>query len=118
MASRDFKAVHEHIEKSLLLIERQPSKKLPHPYLAISPLKYYPGIVWLWDHHHAGMRFAHGGRPEYLRHLVDNLLVYQTRGGYVPNVVHSQDGPSEGTPRFHAQATLIQGAMNRNRTDG
>ena len=107
--SVSFTSVHAHIEKIMPLIEKPAAGKIPFPYLMVSYGKAYGGMVFGWDHHHMAMRFAHAGRPEYLRYLADNLLTYQTGDGYTPNCITCDDGPMQYEPRFHAQPFLMQG---------
>lgn len=111
MNARDFELVHRHIESIMPRIERPATGMLPHPFLAVSHGKFYPSSVYCWDNHHMGMRFALGGRPEYLRYLIDNLLHYQAPNGFTPNIVHALEGPVKGSPRWNASPFLMQGAL-------
>ncbi|MFH0964586.1 MAG: trehalase family glycosidase [Planctomycetota bacterium] len=103
--------VHQYIETIIPLIEHPPSGQLPHPYLTPGYGRQYGDRIFCWDNHHMSMRLAIGGRPEHLRHSIDNLLHHQCGDGYVPNVVTRDDGPLCIGPGFHALPFLMQGAL-------
>ena len=103
--------VHRYIEQVIPLIERSPSGTLPYPFLTAGYGEQYGDTIYCWDNHHMSMRLATDGRPEYLRHTVDNLLHHQAADGYVPNVVNCINGPLCVAPGFHALPFLMQGAL-------
>ena len=111
MVSKDYATVHRHIEKIIPLVEGKPTARIAYPYLAPSYEGDYAGVVFGWDHHHMSMRLACGRRPEFLKHLVDNILSYQADDGYAPNIIHFTDAAIGTTPRFHAQPFLMQAAL-------
>ena len=102
--------VHRHIEEIMPLLERPAGGKLPHPFIAPSYGTQYGDTLYCWDCHHMNMRFALAGRPEYLKHAVDNLLHHQAGDGYVPNVVSRANGPLAIAPAFQALPFLMQGS--------
>ena len=92
------------------LIERPAQGAICQPYLVVSHTKTYGGAIYTWDHHHMAMRFAYDGRPQYLRHLVDNLVRYQEASGFTPTCLHPDVGPRNSFAGFHAQPFLAQSA--------
>ena len=104
-------AVHQYIEKIIPLIERPASGEVPYPFLAAGYGEQYGDAIYCWDNHHMSMRLAIGGRPEYLRHTIDNFLHHQSDDGYVPNVITCINGPLCVGPGFHALPFLMQGAL-------
>ncbi|MFH0922304.1 MAG: trehalase family glycosidase [Fibrobacterota bacterium] len=109
--SKEYKLVHEHIESILPRIERRPTKGIPFPYLAVAYSRHYAGFFYCWDHHHMAMRFACAGKPEYLRHGIDNMLYCQRTDGFTPFLISPKDG-ANGTPSdCHAQPFVMQGAL-------
>jgi putative isomerase len=103
--------VHRHILEILPRLEKPAVGRVPHPFLTCSYGATYGSSVFCWDHHHMAMRFAYAGRPEYLRHLLDNLFHYQEASGFTPNCVHPDWGSRNSLTRFHAQPFLAQGAL-------
>lgn len=110
MKSSAYKMVHRHIEAIMPRLENPPGLVARHPYLSVTHSEFYPRTIFCWDNHHMALRFADGGKPEYLRHLVDTLLDYQEPGGYTPNVIGVDTGPIHGAA-FHAQPFLFQAAL-------
>ena len=106
-----FDRVHRHIEEIMPRLERPASGKLPHPFVTAGYGTQYGDTICCWDCHHMSMRFALAGRPEYLRHIVDNLLHHQAGDGYVPNVISYTNGPLSIAPGFHALPFLMQGTL-------
>ena len=111
MEARLYDTVHQHIEKIMPLLERPASGTLPHPYLVAAHGQQYSDWIVCWDNHHMNMRFALGGKPEYLRHIINNFLHHQSADGYVPNVVSRTNGPLVIGPGFHALPFMMQGAL-------
>ena len=101
--------VHAHIERIMPLLEAPPGGALPYPSLRTTHGAHYDA-AYCWDHHHMGMRFAHAGKPAYLRYLPDNLLHHQKSDGLTPNTVHRENGVMPG-PAHHAQPFLMQSAL-------
>ncbi len=104
----DFDAVHLHIESIMPKIEREPQGFIRHPYLAVSHGQHYAGAVYTWDHFHMALRFSLSGKPQYLRHQVDNVLEYQRADGLVPSMILANEDPSASNQ--HAQPFLLQAA--------
>jgi hypothetical protein len=89
--------VGEHIQRILPLLSQVLSgDKLPFPWLRATHGVHYGSVLYCWDHHHMGMRFADVGMPQYMRHYPENLLLHQTSDGFVPNMVHCREGPLGG----------------------
>jgi neutral trehalase len=103
--------VHGQILDIMRRIERPAQGYLPFPFLSVSCGEHYADSVYCWDNHHMGLRFAWAGKPDYLRHMIDNLLHHQTGNGFTPNVVNARLGPSHVRPPFHCQPHLMQGAL-------
>lgn len=104
------KRIREYLEDLLPKTICPPGRFLKYPFMVVSGEEFYSDTVYLWDHHHAAMRLAHQGNPEFLRFQIDNLLAHQKSNGFIPNRVHSIDGPVGDTPPFHAQPFLFQAA--------
>jgi len=85
--------------------------KIPYPWLSVTYGKHYGSTIFTWDYHHAAMRFAISGKPQYLRFLVDNLLSYQQKDGHTPNVIHVERGPRFLDTPSQAQPFLFQAAL-------
>ena len=111
MSISDLCAVRNHIREIMPRVEQPPRGHLIRPFLVPSFGKFYPETVYCWDHFHMSLRFAAGGRPEYLRYLVENLLHHQTPSGFTPSTVSAAHGPSHVRPPFHAQPFLTQSAF-------
>lgn len=111
MENSNYQIVHQYITEIMPKIERPPLGKILYPWLCIACGENYSGTIWTWDMHHSAMRFAIAGKPEYLRHMVDNLLAYQLDDGHVPNVVSVDKGPRYLDLPFHAQPFLFQAAF-------
>lgn len=111
MKNSNYHIVHQYISDILPQVERPPEGKILFPWLSVSCGMHYGSTIFTWDYHHAAMRFAIAGRPEYLRYLVDNLMVYQQPDGNTPNVVHVETGPRFLDMPFHAQPFLFQSAF-------
>ena len=92
-------------------IERPPMGKILFPWISVTAGEHYASTIYTWDFHHAAMRFAIGGKPQYLRFLVDNLLAYQQADGHTPHVVNVDRGPRFLDVPSHAQPFLLQAAM-------
>ena len=105
-----FAGVHSHIQEIMPKIERPAQGYIKYPYLVVSYGAAYSGLIYLWDHHHMAMRFAHDGRPEYLKYQAENCFHYQDPDGFVPNCIHADWGPRNSFTGFHAQPFLAQGA--------
>lgn len=103
--------IHTHIREIMPKIEREPTEKIPFPYLVVSYGSAYAGTIYVWDCYHMALRFASDDNYEYLKHLVNNCLYYQNEKGFTPNCVHPEDGPREPRSGFHAQPFLAQSAM-------
>jgi glycogen debranching enzyme len=110
MNNSNLQAVRQYIDQIMPRIEQQPSGKIPHPWLSITYGEHYASTIFTWDHHHAAMRFAIAGKPQYLRFLVDNLLSYQQSDGHTPNVIHVDRGPRFLDMPCQAQPFLFQAA--------
>lgn len=102
--------VREYLEDLLPQTICQPGRFLKYPFMTVSGEEFYSETLFLWDHHHAAMRLAHQGNPEFLRYQIDNLLEHQKGNGFLPNRIHVSDGPVGDTPPFHAQPFLFQAA--------
>lgn len=107
----DLQAVRQYIKQVMPRIEHPPCGKILHPWLAITCGEHYGATIYTWDHHHAALRFAIAGKPEYLRFLIDNLLSYQQQDGHTPCVLHVDQGPRFTEPPYQAQPFLFQGAF-------
>jgi putative isomerase len=103
--------LRRQINEIMPRVERPPEGKILYPWLSITYGDYYVSSIYTWDYHHAALRFAIAGKPEYLRFLVDNLLAYQQRDGLTPGVVHVERGPRLIEPPYHAQPFLFQAAF-------
>lgn len=110
MDHTNLEIVRQHITEIMPQIERPPVGKIPCPWLSVTYGKHYASTIFTWDYHHAAMRFAIAGKPEYLRFLVDNLLTYQQADGLTPSVIHVDRGPRFTEPPYHAQPFLFQAA--------
>ena len=94
MNHSNLQIVREYIKKIMPEIEHPPSGKILYPWLSLTHGEHYASIIFTWDYHHAALRFAIAGQPEYLMFLVDNLLIYQQPDGLTPNVIHVDRGPN------------------------
>lgn len=109
---KEYAAVHEHIESLIPKLEHNSTKGIPFPYLVPTHGKYYAGAGFVcWDHHHMAMRFAYAGKPQYLRHGIDNMLHYQMTNGFTPLIITQDDGVKGIPADLHAQPFLMQGAL-------
>ncbi len=111
MSSPNLQVVREYITQVMPQIERPPMGKILFPWLTVTCGEHYASTIFTWDYHHAAMRFAIAGRPEYLRFLVDNLLAYQQENGNTPSVVNVDRGPRFLDVPYHAQPFLFQAAF-------
>lgn len=111
MASDLIQPLASHIQQILPLIQRAPAGGIRHPWLSVSYGEHYSNFIYTWDHHHAALRLACEGKPEFLRHLPENLLQYQRDDGYTPSMVSIEQGPRHLNPVYHAQPFLFQGAL-------
>ena len=111
MGNSNLQIVHQYITEIMPQIEQPPLGKILHPWLSITYGMHYGSTIFTWDYHHAAMRFAIAGKPEYLRFLVDNLLSYQQKDGHTPNIIHVDLGPRFLDVPFHAQPFLFQAAF-------
>ena len=103
--------VNQYITEIMPKIEQPPMGKILYPWLSVTYGRHYVSAIYVWDYHHAAMRFAVSGRPEYLRFLVDNYLTYQLDDGNTPSVIFVDRGPRFIEPSYHAQPFLIQAAV-------
>jgi neutral trehalase len=111
MDNSNLQVVRQYINQIMPQIERPPMGKIPYPWLSITYGEHYPSTIFTWDHHHAALRFAIAGKPEYLRFLVDNLLYYQQSDGHTSNMISIERGPRFLEVPFHAQPFLCQAAL-------
>jgi hypothetical protein len=86
MIQQKYTTVHNYIEEVLPKIEKDANGKIKYPFLNITTGSHYTGRIFVWDHHHMGMRLAYAGKPKYMKNLIDNLIEYQTSDGYIPTV--------------------------------
>lgn len=98
----------KYIVEILPKIEKEASGFLKYPFLSVSYGKHYANSVFSWDNFHMALRFSTDGKIEYLRYLVDNLVLYQRNNGYIHCVVSSQRDPQNYSAEFHAQPFLAQ----------
>lgn len=108
MNQNEYDIVHKHIETIMPMIEQPAEGKIRSPFLSITMGKTYSTTLFVWDHHHAAMRFACSGRPEYLKYTVDNVLAYQHENGFTPTFINKTIGPSI---TFPAQPFIMQSTM-------
>lgn len=111
MNNPNFSLVHDYIERIMPQIERPATGKIQFPWLSVTAGDFYASTIYTWDFHHAAMRFAIGGKPQYLRHFVDNLLAYQQPDGHTPHVVNVDRGPRFLDVPSHAQPFVLQAAF-------
>ena len=111
MDNPDLQIVREYIIQAMPQIERPPMGKILYPWLSVTHGQHYDSTIFVWDYHHAAMRFAISGRPEYLRYLLDNLLAYQLDDGNTPSVIYMDRGPRFIQPFYLAQPFLFQAAV-------
>ncbi len=102
--------VAEEIRTLMDKVVRPPGPGFCAPYLVVSAGENYGGNLYVWDHYHMSLRFAAGGRPEFLRHLCDNVLFHQESDGFTPNCILLGRGPRGSSSRFHAQPYLARAA--------
>jgi hypothetical protein len=100
-----------HIREVLPKLRQEAGGWIKHPWLSVGHGEHYSTFIYTWDHHHAALRSALGGRPEYLRYLPENLTYYQRSDGYTPSMVGKDHGPRGMQPVYHAQPFLFQGAL-------
>lgn len=104
--------VCDHIRQFMpLLRDTQIGAGLTKPWLRPTHGPHYGPILYCWDHHHMGMRFAAEGQVEYLRYLPDNLLHHQKADGRTPCFVHRDTGVCGDDLRIHAQPFLMQSSF-------
>lgn len=107
-----YKEVYEHIKFLMLQIPKEPTKGIPFPYLSVtSDESIYGENIYCWDNFHMALRYAYSGEPKYMKFLVDNLLFYQKRNGFVPNCINIHKGDISSDRKFHAQPFLMQAAF-------
>jgi glycogen debranching enzyme len=111
MDEASLQTVRRQIQRIMPLVERPPEGKILYPWLANTYGDYYASTIYTWDFHHAALRFAVAGRPEYLRFLVDNLLAYQQADGLTPGVVFVERGARFTEPPYHSPPFLFQAAF-------
>lgn len=111
MNNSNLQIVRQCITQIMPQIEHLPCGKILYPWLSLSYGPLYGSAIYVWDHHHAAMRFAISGKPDYLRFLIDNILTYQQDDGNTPSVLHVDRGPRFIEPPYHAQPFLFQGAF-------
>ncbi|MHB9071486.1 MAG: MGH1-like glycoside hydrolase domain-containing protein [Sedimentisphaerales bacterium] len=111
MNNSNLQIVRQYITQIMPQIEHPPCGNIPYPWLSVSHGLFYGSAIYVWDHHHAAMRFAISGKPDYLRFLVENLLTYQQDDGNTPSVLHVDRGPRFIDPPYHAQPFLFQSAF-------
>jgi glycogen debranching enzyme len=70
----------------------------------------YGENLFVWDHYHAGLRFAWSGQPEYCQYLCNNVLHYQEPDGFTPSCILAGRGSRGSSSRFHAQPYLARAA--------
>lgn len=105
----NFNLVKEEIRRAMDKITRPPDGAIRHPFLLVNYGGHYAGAIFCWDHFFMSLRFLLAGEPEWMRHLVDNLLAHQISSGFVPNVI-TREGVLNETVRFQAQPFLAQAA--------
>ena len=110
MNSKTFQAAHNHITQIMPLIKHVAEGYFRYPYLSVTYGQHYSGSIFSWDNHHMTLRFAAGGEPEQMRYFVDNMLSFQTSGGYVPCLITADNGGNGSISDFHAQPFLAQNA--------
>lgn len=109
MTPANFNKVHNYITAIMEKIIRKPTRFLPFPYLSITTNEsIYGKTVFCWDNHFMALRYAYDGRPEFFKYLIENLLLYQRKSGFVPNCINKDSGPI--LTDFHAQPFLMQSA--------
>lgn len=112
MNKKSYAQVHEHIAKIMPLVERRPEGFLKHPFLVCAYGLHYANLIACWDCHHMAMRFSYAGKHEYFRHLIDNLMEYQSaRSGFTPAFLLTTEGVYQCSPPFHAHPFFMQGAL-------
>jgi glycogen debranching enzyme len=111
MSQSNLRIVREHIEQIMPRIERPAEGKILFPWLSVTYGDHYASTIYTWDYHHAAMRFAIAGKPQYLRFLVDNLTAYQQSDGHTPHMVQIDRGPRFLEVPSHAQPFLMQAAL-------
>ncbi len=111
MNNPNLQIVRQYINEIMPKIEQPPKGKILYPWLSVTYGAFYASAIYTWDFHHAAMRFAIGGKPEYLRFFVDNLLAYQQSDGHTPHVVNVDRGPRFLDVPSHAQPFLFQAAF-------
>lgn len=109
---KSYAQVHDHIMKIMPLLERQPEGFLKHPFIVCAYGLHYANVIACWDCHHMAMRFSYAGKHEYFRHLIDNLMEYQSaKSGLTPAFIMSTEGMLQSSPPLHAHPFLMQGAL-------
>ena len=103
--------LQSHIKQILPRIQRAPAGGIQRPWLSVSFGEHYSNTIFTWDHHHAALRLAYEGKPEFLRYLPENLIYYQRSDGYTPSMVSIEQGPRNLNPVYHAQPFLFQGVL-------
>jgi len=93
----------------LPVLERPADSVFCSPYLVVSAENYGDNL-FVWDHYHAGLRFAWSGRPEYCQYLCNNVLHYQEPDGFTPSCIIAGRGSRGSSSRFHAQPYLARAA--------
>ena len=111
MVTSNLELIRQHITEVMTQIERPPVGKILHPWLSVTHGIHYASTIFTWDYHHAALRFAVAGKPEYLRFLVDNLLGYQQSDGLTPAGIHVDRGPRFTEPPYHSTPFLFQAAL-------
>ncbi len=100
-----------HIRDILPKLRQPAAGWITQPWLSVGHGEHYSTFIYTWDHHHAALRSALAGYPEYLRYLPENLTHYQRGDGYTPSMVGAEHGPRGMQPVYHAQPFLFQGAL-------
>ena len=108
--STNFNKVHGYIAAVMNEIVRPSTSALPFPYTSITTDEsIYGETMFCWDSHFMAIRYAYDGKPDFFRYLVENLLFYQKKNGFVPNCINKDTGPAP-LKDFHAQPFLMQSA--------
>ncbi len=108
--------LRDEVERCLLAIATPATGAIRYPFLKVNYGQYYHEVLYCWDHFFMGARFLRAGQPEWMRHLVDNLLHYQEEDGYTPSIISAKTGCFD--ERFPAQPFVAQAAFLYHKATG
>lgn len=114
---KDFAVVHQHIEKIIPLIIREPSDWMPYRWVSAAWGKPYNVAQCVWDAFHQCLRLAYAGQADLFRDVYANHLHHQRGDGWMPTAICYDSGFATG-PDSTGQPFVVQAVLLYARTTG